>query len=148
MFVSKGKILIVDDEGVVRSSLTEWFAGEGYTTKGVPNGRDALEAVDRQDWDVALIDLKMPGMDGVELQRHLRDKDPELTVIMMTGFGTVETAVQALKQGAYDYLTKPITLDRLELLVQRAHRRQSLLRENRELRQQIRRQPFAAIRPE
>jgi two-component system response regulator HydG len=133
--VSKGKILIVDDEGVVRSSLTEWFAGEGYMTRGVPNGRDALDAVDKQDWDLALIDLKMPGMDGVELQRQLRDRDPDLTVIMMTGFGTVETAVQALKQGAYDYLTKPIDPDELSHTVDKAMEVRRARRENVQLRE-------------
>jgi DNA-binding NtrC family response regulator len=133
--VNKGKVLIVDDEGVVRNSLTEWFAGEGYTTKGVPGGREALELVDRQDWDVALIDLKMPGMDGVELQRHLRDKDPDLTVIMMTGFGTVDTAVQALKQGAYDYLTKPIDPDELLHTVDKAMEVRRARRENVQLRE-------------
>ena len=123
--MSKGKVLIVDDEGVVRSSLTEWFATEGYYTRGVSNGREALDIVDKHDFDVALVDLKMPGMDGVELQRRLSDKDPELTVIIMTGFGTVDTAVKALKQGAYDYLTKPVDPDELSHTVEKAmeHRR-------------------------
>jgi two-component system response regulator HydG len=133
--VNKGKILIVDDEGVVRNSLTEWFSGEGYATKGVQNGREALDVVDRQDFDVALVDLKMPGMDGVELQRQLRDKDPELTVIMMTGFGTVETAVQALKQGAYDYLTKPIDPDELQHTVEKALEHRRARQENVQLRE-------------
>jgi two-component system response regulator HydG len=133
--VSKGRVLIVDDEGVVRNSLTEWFSGEGYTTKGVANGREALEVVEKQDWDVALVDLKMPGMDGVELQRHLRDKDPDLTVIIMTGFGTVDTAVQALKQGAYDYLTKPIDPDELSHTVDNAMEVRRARRENVQLRE-------------
>jgi two-component system response regulator HydG len=133
--VNKGKILIVDDEGVVRNSLTEWFSSEGYATKGVQNGREALDIVDRQDFDVALVDLKMPGMDGVELQRQLRDKDPELTVIMMTGFGTVETAVQALKQGAYDYLTKPIDPDELQHTVEKALEHRRARQENVQLRE-------------
>ncbi len=133
--MSKGKVLIVDDENVVRNSLTEWFATEGYTTKGVSNGKDALEVVEKQDWDVALVDLKMPGMDGVELQGHLRDKDPELTVIIMTGFGTVDTAVQALKQGAYDYLTKPVDLDELSHTVEKALEHRRARRENVQLRE-------------
>ncbi len=133
--MSKGRVLIVDDEGVVRSSLTEWFSDEGYTTKGVANGREALEVVDKQNWDVALIDLKMPGMDGVELQRHLREKDPDLTVIIMTGFGTVDTAVQALKQGAYDYLTKPIDPDELSHTVDNVMEVRRARRENVQLRE-------------
>ncbi len=133
--MNKGKILIVDDEGVVRNSLTEWFAGEGYSTRGVANGKEALDLVDRHDFDVALVDLKMPGMDGVELQRQLRDKDDELTVIIMTGFGTVETAVQALKQGAYDYLTKPIDPDELQHTVEKALEHRRARQENVQLRE-------------
>jgi DNA-binding NtrC family response regulator len=133
--VNKGKILIVDDEGVVRNSLTEWFSGEGYVTRGVPGGREALEAVDRQDWDLALIDLKMPGMDGVEVQRLMREKDPDITVIMMTGFATVDTAVQALKQGAYDYLTKPIDPDELSHTVEKAIEHRRARQENLQLRE-------------
>lgn len=133
--MNKGKILIVDDEGVVRNSLTEWFSDEGYTTRGVCGGKEALETVERQDFDLALVDLKMPGMDGVELQRRLRDKDPELTVIIMTGFGTVETAVQALKQGAYDYLTKPIDPDELSHTVEKAMEHRRARQENVQLRE-------------
>ncbi len=133
--MSKGKVLIVDDEGVVRSSLTEWFASEGYNSKGVSNGREALDIVDRQDFDVALVDLKMPGMDGVELQRRLFDKDPELTVIIMTGFGTVDTAVKALKQGAYDYLTKPVDPDELSHTVEKAMEHRRARQENVQLRE-------------
>lgn len=131
----KGKILIVDDEAVVRNSLTEWFADGGYVTRGVASGREALDVVDKQDWDLALVDLKMPGMDGVEVQRQMRDRDPDLTVIIMTGFGTVDTAVQALKQGAYDYLTKPIDPDELSHTVEKALEHRRARRENVQLRE-------------
>ena len=133
--MNKGRILIVDDEGVVRNSLTEWFSEEGYSTKGVPSGREAIDAVEKDDWDLALVDLKMPGMDGVEVQRQLRERDPELTVIIMTGFGTVDTAVQALKQGAYDYLTKPIDPDELSHTVEKAIEHRRARRENMQLRE-------------
>jgi two-component system response regulator HydG len=133
--VNKGRILIVDDEGVVRNSLCEWFTDEGYTTKGVAGGREAIDAVEKDDWDLALVDLKMPGMDGIEVQRQLRERDPELTVIIMTGFGTVDTAVQALKQGAYDYLTKPIDPDELSHTVEKAIEHRRARRENVQLRE-------------
>jgi len=115
----------VDDEAVVRESLTEWFATEDYETRGVSTGRDALETVEKEQWDLALVDLKMPGMDGIELQRRLKQLDPELIVIIMTGFATIDTAVHALKQGAYDYLTKPVDPDELSHIVEKAleHRR-------------------------
>jgi DNA-binding NtrC family response regulator len=123
--MSKARILIVDDEDVVRESLAEWFATEDYETRGLASGREALEVVEKEEWDLALIDLKMPGMDGIELQRRLRQIDPELIVIIMTGFATIDTAVHALKQGAYDYLTKPVDPDELSHIVEKAleHRR-------------------------
>jgi two-component system, NtrC family, response regulator HydG len=120
----KGRILIVDDELVVRDSLARWFTSEGYETKALASAREALELADRE-WDLALLDIKMPGMDGIELQRRLKESDPDLIMIIMTGYATVETAIQALKHGAYDYLTKPVDPDELSHLVEKAleHRR-------------------------
>ena len=120
-----GRLLIVDDELVVRDSLGQWFESEGYEATTVASAREALEAMQRDAWDVALIDIKMPGMDGMDLQQRLHEIDPELIVIIMTGYATVETAVQALKRGAYDYITKPFDPDELVHLVRNAleHRR-------------------------
>jgi two-component system, NtrC family, response regulator HydG len=132
----KGKILIVDDEAVVRDSLGKWFSSEGYEARPVAGAREALEAIQSTEYDVALLDIKMPGMDGMELQARLKEADPELTVIIMTGYASVETAVQALKRGAYDYITKPIDPDELSHLVanalehQRTRREVARLREN------------------
>src|SRR5579872_5609899 len=117
---TKGKILIVDDELVVRDSLGKWFTSEGYAAQPVASGREALDAIREGDWEIALIDIKMPGMDGMELQGRLKEADPDLTVIVMTGYASVETAVQALKRGAYDYITKPVDPDELSHLVQNA----------------------------
>jgi len=124
---TKGRILIVDDELVVRDSLGKWFTSEGYTAQPVPSARDALETIQKKEFDIALIDIKMPGMDGMELQARLKEADPELTVIIMTGYASVETAVQALKRGAYDYITKPVDPDELSHLVGNAleHKRAS-----------------------
>jgi DNA-binding NtrC family response regulator len=116
----KGRILIVDDETVVRDSLASWFDSEGYETGVAAGGREALTAIQKTQYDLALLDIKMPGMDGMELQKKLREADPELTVIIMTGYASVETAVQALKAGAYDYITKPIDPDELVHLVSNA----------------------------
>src|ERR1044071_5044931 len=122
---TRGRILIVDDELVVRDSLGKWFTSEGYTARPVGGAREALETIQQSEFDIALIDIKMPGMDGMELQSRLREADPDLTVIVMTGYASVETAVQALKRGAYDYITKPVDPDELSHLVQNAleHRR-------------------------
>ena len=122
---SIGKILIVDDEFVVRDSLGKWFTSEGYTVKTTGSAHEALESFQSGTWDVALIDIKMPGTDGIELQQRLHEADPNLIVIIMTGYASVETAVQALKQGAYDYITKPFDPDELVHLIGNAikHRR-------------------------
>jgi DNA-binding NtrC family response regulator len=117
---TKGRILIVDDELVVRDSLGKWFTSEGYTARPVPGAREALEVVQQSEHDIALIDIKMPGMDGMELQARLHEADPDLTVVIMTGYASVDTAVQALKRGAYDYITKPIDPDELSHLVAKA----------------------------
>jgi two-component system, NtrC family, response regulator HydG len=133
---TRGKILIVDDELVVRDSLSKWFSSEGYQARPSASAREALEAIQHSEFDIALIDIKMPGMDGMELQNRLRDADADLTVIIMTGYASVETAVQALKRGAYDYITKPVDPDELSHLVakalehRRARREVARLREN------------------
>jgi DNA-binding NtrC family response regulator len=133
---TRGKILIVDDELVVRDSLGKWFVSEGYTARPTGGAREALELIQQMEFDIALIDIKMPGMDGMELQRRLHEADPDLTVIIMTGYASVETAVQALKHGAYDYITKPVDPDELSHLVanalehKRARREVVRLREN------------------
>jgi DNA-binding NtrC family response regulator len=133
---TRGRILIVDDELVVRDSLGKWFVSEGYQTRPVASAREALEAIQQAEYDLALLDIKMPGMDGMELQARLHKADADLTVIMMTGYASVETAVQALKRGAYDYITKPVDPDELSHLVsnalehKRARREVVRLREN------------------
>jgi DNA-binding NtrC family response regulator len=119
------KILIVDDEPVVRDSLGKWFNEEGYTVRAVGSAQEALNAFQPHQWDVALLDIKMPGIDGIELQNRLREADPDLIVIIMTGYASVETAIQALKQGAYDYICKPFEPDELVHTINNAleHRR-------------------------
>src|SRR5579871_4563329 len=134
---TKGKILIVDDETVVRDSLGKWFASEGYQTRPVASGREALESINNNEYDVALLDIKMPGMDGMELQARLREADPDLTVIVMTGYASVETAVQALKRGAYDYITKPVDPDELSHLVGKALEHRQARREVVRLRENL-----------
>ena len=133
----RGRILIVDDEQVVRDSLGKWFASEGYFPRPVASGREALEAMQQGDWEVALIDIKMPGMDGMELQERLREADPELTIVIMTGYASVETAVQALKRGAWDYITKPVDPDELSHLVQKALEHRCARREVMRLRENL-----------
>jgi two-component system response regulator HydG len=127
---TKARLLIVDDEAVVGESLGEWFRQDGYDVETVRDGKSALRALADEEKDIALIDIKMPGMTGLELQEKLREAAPDLTVIVMTAYASVETAVQALKAGAYDYITKPFDPDELSHLVARAAEHRSLSVEN------------------
>src|SRR5918911_2660467 len=104
---TKGRILIVDDELVVRDSLGKWFTSEGYAALPVGGAREALEVIQQQEFDIALIDIKMPGMDGMELQARLKEADPDLTVVIMTGYASVDTAGDAPKRGPYHLNTTP-----------------------------------------
>ena len=130
-------ILIVDDEPVVRDSLGKWFEEEGYTVETASSARDALLKLPRQRWDLAVVDIKMPGMDGLDLQRKMHEIDPELTIVIMTGYASVETAVRALKDGAYDYITKPFDPDDLARLIRKALEHRHMKDENVRLRQTL-----------
>ncbi|MBI4911093.1 MAG: sigma-54-dependent Fis family transcriptional regulator [Acidobacteria bacterium] len=134
---SRGSILIVDDEPVVRESLEQWFGDEGYAVHAASNGKEALNALAAQPYDLALLDIKMPGMDGMELQGRIKEADPELPVIVMTGYASVETAVRALKQGAYDYITKPVDPDELSHAVGKAIEHNRARREIAQLRESM-----------
>ena len=121
----KGRMLIVDDEPIVRDSLGKWFAEEGYDVGVAESAAEALRRMADGRWDLALVDIKMPGVDGIELLHRLREVDPQLMIIIMTGYASVETAVAALKNGAYDYVTKPFDPDDIAHTVRNAlaHRR-------------------------
>jgi DNA-binding NtrC family response regulator len=130
-------ILVVDDEFSVRDSLEQWFKKDGYRTGSAKDGLEALRRLQEGSWDVLLVDIKMPGMDGLELQRRILDVEPQPIVIMITAYGSVETAVQALKEGAFDYITKPIDPDELSHVVRRAVEQQRLTAENIQLREKV-----------
>ncbi len=134
---TQGKLLIVDDELSVRDSLGKWFREEGYEVCTVESASDALTRLAQQRWDAALVDIKMHGTDGIELQRRMHEVDPELIVIMMTGYASVETAVAALKNGAYDYVTKPLDPDEIAHLVKKALAHQRTAQENVLLRETV-----------
>ena len=109
-------ILVVDDEFSVRDSLCNWFKIEGYRVDTAGNGMEALKKLQEDVWDIVLVDIKMPGMDGMELQRQIKKIDNTMIVIIITAYATVDTAVEAMKEGAYDYLSKPIDPDKLSIL--------------------------------
>ena len=102
------KILVVDDEPIVCLSLANWLEEENYRPKAVEDGASAIAAVREENWDIVLLDLKMPGMDGLEVLRNIKSIAPQTTVIMMTAYASVPSSVQAMKEGAYDYIIKPL----------------------------------------
>ena len=130
-------VLVVDDETIVRESLGGWFREDGWLVETTPSARDALRLAAERRFDVALLDIKMPGMDGLELQGRLAEAAPDLTIIVMTAYASVDTAVRALKQGAYDYIVKPFDPEELSILVRRAQEHRSLRSENLRLKQSI-----------
>ncbi len=134
---NKGHLLIVDDEAIVRDSLSKWFHEEGYEVGSAESAAEALTRLAERRWDLALVDIKMPGTDGIELQRRMQEIDPEMAVIIMTGYASVETAVQALKNGAYDYVTKPFDPDDIAHTVSNALSHQRARQENVRLRETV-----------
>lgn len=130
-------ILIVDDEFSVRDSLSQWFKAEGYTVATSENAASAFDKFKQKSWDIVLLDIKMPGMDGLEFNRHIMSVDNSIIVIIITAFATVETAVQAIKDGAFDYISKPIDPDYLTHVIHNALEKRKLAKENIQLRERI-----------
>lgn len=130
-------ILIVDDEQVVRDSLSKWFKEDGFNVSSAAGAAETLQQLQGQKWDILLLDIKMPGMDGMELQQRIKEIDPTATIIFITAHATVDTAVKALKEGAFDYVTKPVDPDYLSHLVTNALKQRSLVNENLKLKEQI-----------
>ncbi len=149
--MSQRRILIVDDELSVRSSLTEWFREDGFLVEAAEDGHSGLRAMEHGPYDIVLLDLKMPGMDGIEVQKRIREIDPEATVIILTAYASVESAVAALKLGAYDYVTKPVDPDDLSNLVRNALKTRALAEENTRLKEKMSEltqpEPILAVSP-
>jgi DNA-binding NtrC family response regulator len=133
----KISILIVDDEDSVRDSLYNWFMEDGYRVECAENAKKALIILESDTFDIILADIKMPGMDGLEMLRRIKLLKSDSIVIMMTAFATVDTAVQALKDGAFDYVTKPFDPDDLSHLIRNASKQIALVEENKTLKQKV-----------
>ncbi|HEY1483010.1 MAG TPA: sigma-54 dependent transcriptional regulator [Candidatus Acidoferrum sp.] len=134
---NKGNLLVVDDELIVRDSLDKWFREEGYDVTVAESAQEALAKMGGRRFDLALVDIKMPGTDGVELQRRMHEIDAEMLVIIMTGYASVETAVAALKNGAYDYVSKPFDPDDIAHTVRNALSLKRAEQENARLRETV-----------
>jgi DNA-binding NtrC family response regulator len=124
------RILVVDDEEIVIRSCLRILDGDDFQVEAVQDGREALRKVEENPYDVMILDIMMPSMDGIEVLRRVKETHPNIDVIMVTGLSQIDTAVQAMKLGAFDYISKPFEPDELKLVVQRALERRRLLQEN------------------
>lgn len=135
--MTTGRILVVDDEINIRGALVTLLEKKGYQVRGAGTGEDALEQLETATADLVLTDLKMPGMGGMEFLRRLKQKWPDTEVLVMTAYGSIDTAVEAMRCGAYDYLTKPIDRERFPLAVEKALERHALAIENKQLKDRL-----------
>ena len=133
-------ILVVEDDLENRKAMLRILQNEGYDVLEADNGQGALDQVMSRQVDIMVTDLRLPVIDGVELLKQTKAAYPEIEVILITGYGTVEVAVEAIKEGAYDFITKPIKKAQLQHLVEKAAEKQFLSRENKELRSQLNQQ--------
>ncbi len=131
------KILVVDDEAIIRESLRDWLSDAGHYVLTAENGSQALEIIQREKPAVAIADLVMPGMDGIELMKRTKELAADTMFIIITAYGSIPTAVAAVREGAYDYIEKPFSPEKVELLVEKLSERQRLIEENLALRQEL-----------
>src|ERR1700761_2747969 len=130
-------ILIIDDEKAIRKTLSEILSYEGYKIDEAGDGEEGLKKVKEKEYDVILCDIKMPKIDGIEFLEKAKETNPDIPIIMISGHGTIETAVEAVKKGAYDYISKPPDLNRLLITIRNAMDKKSLVTETKQLRKRI-----------
>ena len=131
------RVLVVDDEKVIREILSDFLTMEGYVVRTVENGEAALQELERRSYNLVISDLKMPGMGGLELLERIGELKQNVLTVIMTGFGTVETAIEAMKKGAYDYILKPFKIEEVVHVVERGLDRQRLHAENIRLKEAV-----------
>jgi two-component system, NtrC family, response regulator AtoC len=131
------KILVVDDEMIMRNFLVEALKRKGFETVGAENGEKALKLIQEFSFDMVITDMKMPGLSGMEVLKKIKETSPQIVVIVVTAFGTIENAVEAMKAGAFHYLIKPFSLESLIANIEKANQHMVLVEENRYLRQQV-----------
>ncbi|MCE5252264.1 sigma-54 dependent transcriptional regulator [bacterium] len=137
----KAAVLIVDDEAIQRELLGGYLKKKGYDVQAASSGPEALDHITTHTFDIMITDQKMPEMSGLELAGRVRNDHPNISVVMLTAYGSIDDAVQAMKNGVEDYLTKPINLEELDLILERILDRRQLVRENEWLREQVRKSP-------
>ena len=136
--MNKEKILVIDDEAGIRSSLKGILEDEGYSVKAVVTGEEALKLLQKDNFDLILLDIWLPEMNGIEILKKIKKMDENPQVVMISGHGTVETAVEAIKLGAHDFLEKPLSLEKVILTVKNSFIQKKLEEENIQLRESIR----------
>ncbi|HOO41095.1 MAG TPA: response regulator, partial [Syntrophales bacterium] len=136
--MKKLNILVVEDGKSQREILRDFLRGEGHTVMEAEDGETALQRVQNHPFDLLLLDYRMPGMDGMDVLKAVKTVNPEIDVVIITAHGTIETAVDAMKAGALDYIMKPLEFDELLILVDRVAERRNLIRENELLRKELR----------
>ncbi len=127
--MSKFRVLIVDDEPDFVETIVKRLRGKGLEVEGVLNGKDAIALLDKEEFDVCVLDVKMPGMDGIETLGEMKKKTPLMEVVMLTGHGSVESGIRGLQLGAYDYIMKPVPFDDLLKKITQAYERRVLEKE-------------------
>jgi DNA-binding NtrC family response regulator len=135
--MKKAKVLVVDDEAIIRDSLRDWLNDAGYEVFTAENGPQALQAIQREGLKIVIADLVMPGMDGIELMKQAKQVSPDIEVIIITAYGSIPTAITAVREGAYDYIQKPFCPERTEILIAKLLERQQLIEENLSLHQKL-----------
>src|ERR1043166_6243805 len=137
----KIRVLVVDDDAVLRKLLSDQIARMGFDTAPAASGEEALAALSRSDFDVLLLDIRMPGLSGLETLREIRKLEDAPEVIMLTADTSLGTGIEAMRLGAYDYLTKPATLDEIEAVIRKADEKRRLVRPHASLRDVVRQPP-------
>lgn len=133
----KSKILVVDDEPGMREFLEIMLQKDNYLVETASDGSEAIQKMEGDLFDLAVVDVQMPVMNGIEVLKRVNEKNPETTVIMITAFASHETAIEAMKLGAYDYITKPFKIDEIKLVIKKALDKKRLERENSRLRKEL-----------
>ena len=134
---NQATLLLVDDDRHVLGSMADWLREQGYKTDAAASLAEGIAAVDRKPYDLALVDIRLGDHDGFDLLAHIRQTRPETSVIMLTGYGSVEAAVEAIRQGAFDFLTKPLIDEELDMAIQRALNQRQVIEENKALKAQL-----------
>ena len=135
--MNRGKLLLIDDDRGVVQSMGEWLRGLGYDLETAMSRKEAVEVIDRKAFDVVIVDLRLQDGDGFEILTHCQETVPDTSVIMISGYGTVETAMEAIRMGAFDFLTKPLIDEELELSIDRVLNQRQVIEENRNLKAQL-----------